>query len=85
VKRQTEENRSLLQTIREQVVSDVDVDMASMGLELEAEHWQWKEAMATHHYTQSLELRAQLAEEAVGQYQDGSYPDELHLRAIDEA
>jgi hypothetical protein len=34
-----EETRSLLQTIREQVVSDIDADTASTGLELEAEHW----------------------------------------------
>jgi hypothetical protein len=81
----TGENRSLLQTIREQLVLDVDADTASMGLELEAEHWQRKEAAAARHYTRALELRAQLAEEAVGQHQDGSHPDELHLRAVDEA
>jgi uncharacterized protein YueI len=51
-----EETRSLLQTIREQVVSDVDAKTASMGLEREEEHWQWKEATATCHYTQALEL-----------------------------
>jgi hypothetical protein len=39
-----EETMSILQTIREQVVSDVDAKTASTGLELEAEHWQWKEA-----------------------------------------
>jgi hypothetical protein len=83
--RPTEETRSLLQTIRGQVVSDIDVDTASKGLELEAEHWQQKEAAAACCYTRALELRAQLAEEAIGQYQDGSHPDELHLRAIDEA
>jgi hypothetical protein len=47
----TEETRSLLQMIQEQVVSDVDVEMASTGLELEAEHWQWGEAAATRCYT----------------------------------
>jgi hypothetical protein len=41
-----EETRSLLQTTWEQVVLDVDVETASMGLELEAEHGQWKEAVA---------------------------------------
>jgi hypothetical protein len=49
--RQTEENRSLLQTIQEQVVSDIDADMASTGLELEAKHWQRKEAAAARRYT----------------------------------
>jgi hypothetical protein len=53
------------------VVSDVDVETASTGLELEAEHWQQKEAAAARRYTRALELRAQLAEEAVGQFQDG--------------
>jgi hypothetical protein len=76
---------SLLQTIREQVISDVDAYTASMGLELEAKHWQRKEAVATHHYTRALELQAQLAEEAVGQYQDGSHPDEQRLRAVNKA
>jgi hypothetical protein len=52
----TEETRSLLQTIPEQVVSDVDAEMASTGLELEAEHWQWMEAAAAHRYTRALEL-----------------------------
>jgi hypothetical protein len=33
----------------------------------------------------ALELQAQLAEEAMGQQQDGSHPDEEHLRAVDEA
>jgi hypothetical protein len=63
--------RSLLQTIREQIVSDVKADTASTGPELEAEHWQQKEAAAARWYTWALELRAQLAEEAVGQHQDG--------------
>jgi hypothetical protein len=40
-----EETRSLLQTIQEQVVSDVDAETASIGLELKAEHWQQKEAV----------------------------------------
>ena len=53
-------------------VSDVEADMASTGLELKAEHWQRKEAAAAHRYTRALELRAQLAEEAMGQHQDGS-------------
>jgi hypothetical protein len=35
------ETRSLLQKIREQVVSDVDADTASMGLEIEAECQDW--------------------------------------------
>jgi hypothetical protein len=56
-----------------------------MGLELKAEHWQRKEAAAAHHYTWALKLRPQLAEEAVGQYQDGSHPDELCLGAVDDA
>jgi hypothetical protein len=43
----TGETRSLLKTIREQIISDVEADTASMGLELKAEHWQQKEAMAT--------------------------------------
>jgi hypothetical protein len=47
----TEETRSLLKMIREQVVSDVDAEMASTELELEAKHWQQKEAMAACHYT----------------------------------
>jgi hypothetical protein len=81
----TEETRSLLQTIREQIVSDVESDMASTGLELEAEHWQRKEAAAAHRYTRALELRAQLAEEAVGQHQDGNHLDEQCLRTVDEA
>ena len=42
----TGETRSLLQTIQEQIVSDVEADMASTGLELEAEHWRQKEAAA---------------------------------------
>jgi hypothetical protein len=50
-----------------------------------AEHWQRKEAAAACRYTQALELRAQLAEEALGQHQDGSHPDEQHLRAVDKA
>jgi hypothetical protein len=58
--RQTEENRSLLQMIREQVVSDVDADTASIGLELEAECWQRKEAAAARRYTRALEVRAHL-------------------------
>jgi hypothetical protein len=81
----TGETRSLLQTIREQIISDVEADMASTGLELEAEHWQRKDAMAARCYTWALELRAQLAEEAVGQHQDGSHPDEECLCAMDEA
>jgi hypothetical protein len=48
------ETRSLLKTIREQVVSDIEVDTASTGLELEAEHWQWKEATAARRYTRAL-------------------------------
>jgi hypothetical protein len=56
VERQTEENRSLLQMIQEQVISDVNADTVSMGLELEAEHWQRKEAAAARHYTWALEL-----------------------------
>jgi hypothetical protein len=72
----TGETRSLLQTIPEQIVSDVEADTASTGLELEAEHWQRKEAAAARCYMRALELRAQLAEEAVGQHQDGSHPDE---------
>jgi hypothetical protein len=63
-----EETRSLLQTIREQVVLDVGVEIASTGLELEAEHWQQKEAAAACRYTQVLDLQAQHAEEAVGQF-----------------
>jgi hypothetical protein len=50
-----------------------------------AKHWQRKEAAAARRYTRALELRAQLAEEAVGQHQDGSHPDEERLRAVDEA
>jgi hypothetical protein len=46
-----EVTRPLLQMIQEQVVSDVDVETASTGLELEAEHWQWKEATATCYST----------------------------------
>jgi uncharacterized protein YueI len=46
-----EENRSLLQMIREQVILDVDAETVSTRLELEAEHWQQKEAAATCHYT----------------------------------
>jgi hypothetical protein len=80
-----EETRSHLQTIQEQVVLDVDAEMASTGLGLEAEHWQWKEAAPMHRYTQALDLRAQLTEEAIGQFQDGSDPDEQHLCAVDEA
>jgi hypothetical protein len=68
-----EETRSLLQTIREQVILDVDAETASTGLELEAEQWQRKEAAAAHRYTRALELRAQLAEEAIGQFQDVSH------------
>jgi hypothetical protein len=85
VERLTEETRSLLQTIREQVVSDIDAEAGSTGLELESEHWQRKEATVAHRYTQALELPAQLTEEAVSHFQDGSYPDEQCLRAIDEA
>jgi hypothetical protein len=81
----TGETRSLLQTIREQVVSDVEADTASLGLELDDKHWQWKEAAAACHYTRALKLQAQLADEAVGQHQDGTHPDELCLHAIDEA
>jgi hypothetical protein len=62
----TGETRSLLQMIREQIVSDVEADTASTGLEIEAEHWQRKEAAAARRYTRALELRAQLAEEAMG-------------------
>jgi hypothetical protein len=79
------ETRPLLQTIREQVVSYVDADTASTGLELEAEHWQRKEATAACRYTRALELRAQLTEEAAGQFQDGSHPDEQCLCTVDEA
>jgi hypothetical protein len=79
------ETRSLLQTIREQLVSDVDPDTASTGLELEAEHWQRKEAAAARCYTRALELRAQLAAEAMGQFQDGSHPDEQRMRAVNKA
>jgi hypothetical protein len=46
-----EEARSLLQTIREHVVPDVDAETASARLELKAEHWQRKEAAAAHCYT----------------------------------
>jgi hypothetical protein len=67
------------------IVSDVEADMASTGLELKAEHWQRKEAAVACRYTWALELRAQLAEEAVGQHQDGSHPDEERLHAVDEA
>jgi hypothetical protein len=81
----TGETRSLLQMIREQIVSDVEADTASTGLELEAKHWQRKEAAAARRYTRALELREQLAEEAMGQHQDGSHPDEEHLCAVDEA
>jgi hypothetical protein len=49
-----------------EVVSDVDAETASTGLELEADHWQWKEATTVCRYTQALELRAQHAEEAIG-------------------
>jgi hypothetical protein len=56
-----------------------------MGLELEAKHWQRKEAATVRRYTQALELRAQLTEEAVGQFQDGSHPDEQCLHAVNEA
>jgi hypothetical protein len=52
----TGDTRSLLKTIQEQVVSDIKADTALTGLELEAEHWQRKEAMAARHYTQALEL-----------------------------
>jgi hypothetical protein len=81
----TGETRSLLQMIGEQIVSDIDANTASTGLELEAEHWQRKEAAAARRYTQALELRAQLSEEAVGQHQDGNDPDEECLRTVDEA
>jgi hypothetical protein len=81
----TGKTRSLLQMIREQIISDVEANTASTGLELEAEHWQWKEAAAACRYTRALELRAQLTEEAVGQHQDGSHPDEECLRTVDEA
>jgi hypothetical protein len=56
-----------------------------MGLEFEAEHWQWKEAAATCCFIRALKLQAQLAEEAIGQFQDGNHPDEQCLRAVDEA
>jgi hypothetical protein len=65
-------------------VSDVDAETASTGLELEAEHWQRKEAAAAHRYTRALKLQAQLAEEAIGQFQDGSHPDEQHLGNVNE-
>jgi hypothetical protein len=52
----TEETRSLLQMIREQGILDVDVETASTGLELKAEHWKLKEAAAAGHYTRALEL-----------------------------
>jgi hypothetical protein len=52
----TGETRSLLKTIREQILSDVEADTASTGLELEAEHWQRKEAMAACRYRRALEL-----------------------------
>jgi hypothetical protein len=81
----TGETRSLLKTIREQSVLDAKADMASTRLEIEAEHWQRKEASAARRYPRALELRAQLAEEAVGQHQDGNHPDEERLRAVDEA
>jgi hypothetical protein len=80
----TGETRSLLQTIQEQIVSNIEADTASTGLELEAEHWQRKEAVAARRYTRALELRAVLAEEAMGKHQDGSYPDEERLCAVDE-
>jgi hypothetical protein len=48
------ETMSLLEMIREQIVSDVDADTTSMGLELEAEHWQRKEATAARCYTRAL-------------------------------
>jgi hypothetical protein len=81
----TGETRSLLQTIREQIILDVEADTASTGLEIEADHWQRKEAAAARHYTWALELRAQLTEEAVGQHQGGSHPNEECPRAVDEA
>jgi hypothetical protein len=56
VEEPTGETRSLLKTIREQIVSDVEADTASTGLELEAEHWQRKEAAAARRYTWALEL-----------------------------
>jgi hypothetical protein len=71
--------------VREQIVSDVEANTASIGLELEAEHWQQKEAEAARRYTRALKLRAQLAEEAVGQHQDGSHPDEERLCTVDKA
>jgi hypothetical protein len=44
----------------QELVSDVDADTASTRLELEAEHWQRKEAakeaVAAHRYTGALEL-----------------------------
>jgi hypothetical protein len=44
-------SRPLLQTIQEQIVSDVEAKTALTGMELEAEHWQQKEAAAAHRYT----------------------------------
>jgi hypothetical protein len=67
------------------VVLDVDADTASTGLELETEHWQQMEAAAVHRYTQALELRAQVTEDAIGKFQDGTHPDEQRLCAIDKA
>jgi hypothetical protein len=69
--------------IREQVVLDVDAETTSTGPELEAEHWQQKETAAACRFMQVLELRAQLAEEAIGQFQDGHHPDEQCLHAVD--
>jgi hypothetical protein len=70
-----EENRSLLQTIWEQVVSDMDTKTALTGMELKAEHWQWKGATAAHRYTRAVGLLGQLMEETVGEFQDGNHPD----------
>jgi hypothetical protein len=73
-----EETRSLLQMIQEQVVLDVDAETADRAR---------GRTLATEgsRYTRALELQAQLAEEAVGQFQDGSHPDEQHLHAIYKA
>jgi hypothetical protein len=77
--------RTLLQTICEQVVPDVDVETASVCLELEAEHWQQQSAAAAHRYAHLLELQEQIAEEAIGQSQNGQHPDKQHLCPVNEA
>jgi hypothetical protein len=51
-----EETRSFLQMIRQQVISEVDAETASTGLELEPEHWQRKGATAACRYTWALKL-----------------------------